>query len=371
MIMVALFTILSSVSVNAQKFAGIYGPEFSFGSLNGRLNDRNLESFRTHTREHLVDKQYPESRFERFYSSASRGGLSSPNGWWFTSEIDSGVLEVQMKPMKAGTFAKHASDIQDAIFTSAANIDLTPLDYLGGGHINLSISSFDGDALLIRNFLADYFNHNELAMGALNYDTNNALPLWLHNVDTIGRVKSIFEFYQFSIAKGESSDEVLLSAFLSSLGGVRENANDIFSNRWGNRGPRGKSTDISLIEAKENRLEIRAVRPQKSIYRWIKQIELIDARINYLKTKMTAIPLAPLVPIIPERSEFKHNYHLNPPVDPQLALRSFYNYITESGLKWADYKEDVWPRWQTEGEVAKFEASEWFQQRSKSCGNLL
>ena len=87
-----------------------------------------------------------------------------------------GVLEIKMKPLTVAETRRFKADIQDAIFVSTANQGLYPWDYLGGGHLNLDISIFGGNVLLARNFLADFWSHNELSMGILQYDTKNAPP---------------------------------------------------------------------------------------------------------------------------------------------------------------------------------------------------
>jgi hypothetical protein len=45
---------------------------------------------------------------------------------------------------------------------------------------------------------------------------------------------------------------------------------------------------------------------------------------------------------------------LNPPVDPQQALQAFHQYVTESGLRWEDHQDYLWPRWISSGEVERF-----------------
>ena len=48
----------------------------------------------------------------------------------------------------------------------------------GGGHINIGFASaFEGDALLLRNFIVDFANHPEMATGIFLHDWQNAKPI--------------------------------------------------------------------------------------------------------------------------------------------------------------------------------------------------
>lgn len=342
-------------------FVGRFGPEFSFGRLDAPFDDKDLAKFRAAAMAHLIEGQPVGEKFEIFVIE-SRTAFQSPHGWWFTSSKDPHVLEVQMKPMTVEEFKAHDSDMQDAIFVTAANQGYVPFDYLGGGHLNIDIEAFQGNVLLVRNFIVDYWNHNELALGALSYDTNNAMPFSLQGAKYWAEVQERLN----KLNSGEyfrMDPEHYLYQFLADLNATRSSSTDSLREYWhGPQPARYKATDMTFYQATktEKRIEIRAVRPQKSIYRWIKQIELIEARINYLAKFKKPIPLRPIVPIrIPENTTME-NLALEPPVDPQEALRSFYNYVTESGLKWQDYREDLWPRWLRLGEVDKFEASDWF-----------
>jgi hypothetical protein len=64
---------------------------------------------------------------------------------------------------------------------------------------------------------------------------------------------------------------------------------------------------------------------------------------------------------------------LQPPIDPQWALRTFYEYVTESGLEWKDHTDYLWPKWITDHEVELFESTRWFKDREakRNCESLL
>ena len=383
-LLLKLFTLLPlfflSGELGAETFKGIYGPEFTFGLPISHANvPRELSDFMTRAKNHLVYGQSNEGRFAPF-NKDSRSGYISPNGWWFTYENDPGVLEVQMNPMSVEDFKKYASDIQDAIFVTAANSGLFPMEFLGGGHINISTQPFKDNPLLLRNFLADYWNHNELAMGCLSYNTNSAVPLCMQDDKYLRNMQGLFNRFDRLFEIGELSPIVLIEALIRDLDKNRTRSFDVFRGQWGRPSEaRQKHTDLTLSQIKNisnGRIEIRAVRPQKSIYRWIKQIELIEARINYLAQFKHPIPLRPKVPIqYPVTGNAIRKATLTPPIDVQEALKSYYLYITESGLNWEDYKEDLWPQWQTSQEVTTFENSDWFKEKEQNlklnCANLL
>jgi hypothetical protein len=138
---------------------------------------------------------------------------------------------------------------------------------------------------------------------------------------------------------------------------------DPFCVAWGKPATaRNKHTAISFYHTVEmhidrSRIEVRCVRPQTSIQVFIKQIQLLQSRLNYLSRIKEKIPLAPAV-----RTAAVLNpngvHKLTPPVDPQEAIKAFYQYVTESGESWADHREYLWPDWlQPGGEVEKFEST--------------
>ena len=369
---VALLCFIFVSYVCEAKFEGTYGPEFTVTSNYGDVRTGEDLALNKKLIEHLIENQPEGAKFRQNiklgYPPLDR--YESPNGWWFAFRTDPGVIEIQMKPMTVKDFKKYQSDMQDAIFVSAANVGLFPWDYQGGGHINIGVGAFDGNPLLLRNFIVDYFNHNELALGVLNYDTLNAASLSIQNSNSIEAVQELLNrFDQNEFGNNYSG----VRRFLGDLNFFRSRSSDFFAHHG-----RGKNTDMSFDAAAsgDERIEIRAVRPQKSIDRWVKQIELLDARINYLAKIKTPIPLKFKVnvkpfPTNPTHEELQYR-RFNPPVDPQEALRAFYEYVNESGLKWSDYVSDLWPKWIADGEVKKFEASKWFKRReAKNCSQLL
>jgi hypothetical protein len=345
-----------------------FGPEFTFDTEDTNI-DYELVLNRMYA--HLVLGQPDGEKFERPFPNR----FVSPDGWYFILTTDGSVLEVQMKPMTVDEYKAHAVNIQDAVFVSAANERSFPALYKGGGHINIGLKELEHDPLLVRNFIVDYINHAELAMGIMNYDTHNALPVNLIREEQGEHLNNLIQNYD---AIPESEKNLLhLYALLSNIRAViggGANHNDDFCASWGTF-CRGKMTSIAFVNAKagspeSSRLEIRAVRPQKDINTFNHQISLFRSRLKYLKTIRHPIPLKLEVRITNPIQPYSV-HKLTPPIDAQEALRAFYRYVTESGELWKNHRNYIWPQWIWDGELKKFEASRWFKEKARTCVSLL
>ena len=348
----------------------IFGPEFTFAPEDG--GDPNIPERDALVRwmwNHLVKNQSAGAKFsKRDLDNGEYIWFQSPNGWSFTVSVDPGVIEIQMKPMTVEMFEHFKNDIQDAIFASASNIRFFPSEFTGGGHINMNCAEFRKNPLLFRNFVVDLYNHNELFMGVFGYDTNNAIPWYLKN--RTGPFAEVIR--KFDNGDYGSDFEKFATALQSAL----STSADRFIRLWDIRPP-----DIQMREPKlrsekshmvnfdkiitQDRLEIRAIRPQASADMWVRQIRLFKQRLEYLAKLDRGIPIEVLVPVagidIPNRE-----HHLNPPIRAEDALRAFYAYVTESGENWQDHRDYLWPDWVKDGELERFEKSEWFKTREQA-----
>lgn len=334
---------------------GLYGPEFTF-TYNGDVTAEKSKEYIAQIRSHLEAGQPPPARFH-VSNISSYPQFVSPNGWWFKVTSNPGVVEIPMSPLTVREFRQYKDDIQSAIFVNAAIVGLYPWDYLGGGHLNFDIRIFGGRVMLARNFLADFWSHNELSMGALNYDTNNAVPFALYQNASIQAVVHVLD----RAAAGEWPDtELGVRQFLNEVRIAQEQHADVVGH-----GSRAKYHDLNLNHP--GRIELRAVRPQISMDVWVNQIELIESRINnHLRFIEKPLPLRFRVPSI-DHPEFESNegHKYIPPVDPQKALLSFHQYVGEAGLDWQNHRNYLWPPWIKDGEIEKFEASAEFKSREQ------
>lgn len=329
-----LLTALSLVSVRAETMR--FGPEFVLCNP----AEKDVRVFYRHMKKHLTVDQPDGSKFTVEKPQHGHERIVSPNGWWISAYPDSGCLEVLSKPMTVEEFKRFQSDMQDAIFASGAATGFYPLLWQGGGHINIDLHVFRKDLNLYRNFIVDLLNHNELFMGIFEFNTNAGYP---HELKESNPEKAL-ELIERDKERGRHSFARITEHFQMNLHGRSFSFNNFY----------------------ENRFEIRAVRPQASMDVWVRQIELLEARVRYLEKIPYPIAYQPRVPW-----NFKVYETLKPPVDPQAALRSFYVYVTEAGLRWQDHNDYLWPMWvtlqpgQSETELQKFETSEWFLQQER------
>lgn len=344
----------------------LFGPEFTVMHFEEFTLPAKLRVC-SRMRSHLVDGQPEGAKFEYLPEhSAASATLRSPNGWYFHHHIEGEVIEIRTRPSTVSYFRKYASDMQDAIFVSAANEGFFAAMFRGGGHINVSSEAFYQDRLLFRNFIVDMFNHNELFMGVFGYDTHNALPMQMLPAENVAKVQAVIQAFDDGVYDVDTMHIQFSKDLYSALGA----SNDMFMAAWNGNfwSGRGKYHAVNPghmneTDKEKNRLELRGVRPQVSMDMWIRQIDLLDGRIRYLQNIRTPIPLETRVPIHELNVEI-HKY--DPPIDPQLALRSFYQYVKESGKNWSDHRDYLWPKWVTDGELEKFEKSLWFLKREKN-----
>lgn len=352
-----------------------FGPEFTFGP-------ENMDAFYNRLDQHLLHDQPRGAKFKKI----SIADYESPNGWTIDIMPDHGVAEVRMAPMFVDEYERYAADIQDAIFVSAANEGMFPLLYQGGGHINLDVGYFEKQPpVLLRNFLVDWWNHSELALGVFSYDTHNGISLSQATGVRRGVARVIRQFDDGEFGSIQRTNSRTVLRFLQALNEEFHGGEDPFVQLWTKNGHRWvKDYEISFEDSTglegRRRIEIRSVRPQSSMDVWLRQISLIRDRIFYLKKRFGREPIA-IEPSyqFPAHLEKKAKaFKLNPPIDPQEALRGFYTYLTEAGHTWSDHRDYLWPQWTikpTDGpsELARFEKSTWFkkQETNQRCGRML
>jgi hypothetical protein len=364
-----------------------FGPEWTFSIFLPDADfepDPDLRDFRAS----LINK--PRGA----YRAASNQFLQSPSGDWQVRLVtDPGVYEVQTTPMTVREFAKYQKIIQRDIFDNIKKLyTATPLLFVGGGHINVGMKEFVANPNLLRNFLIDFYNHNELSLGIFGYDTNNALSFSMLSKDIKAKILNKLNWFtreaKFRVNRPNEILD-LMDELFEYLGDLQSNIYDEFFQSWqygtSARGTaalqfaRYKFVDLNYKSAEyivsspdSARLEIRSVRPQASADVYRRQIQLLQARLDFLAKQDRDIVFKPRLKL-QRVSVAKHK--LTPPVEPQEALQSFYIYVTESGQKWMDHRDYIWPMWITGGELEKFENSIWFLEKERtsdaSCRGLL
>lgn len=356
----------------------IFGPEFTF--VNWDPYTQTISSANSGTaahsgyllraRQHLVESQ-PE--LEKFNESAN-AKFTSPEGWDFTISTDPGVTEVQMAPQTVQFFSEHSSNMQDAIFETAHSANLIASLFQGGGHINIGRNIFEANPLLFRNFLVDFLNHSELSMGILSYDTNNAAPLPLLSDSVQNGIKEAIETFDQNYKEDPSGRLLAYHNLHNSL--LRLLVYSNFRVIWPDRNRYIYKHSAISFQGNSPRIEIRSVRPQASFDVWVRQIRLFRNRLLYLSQFKE--PIAHELKVKPFSDDIlvDAKYVYEPPIDPQLALRAFYEYVTGAGELWQNHRDYLWPAWVyplnkpiEESELYKFENSDWFKQKEKTEDN--
>jgi hypothetical protein len=360
----------------------IFGPEMTFIKWNPEtekfesLQEDKLHKvikYVFHLHNHLIINQPPAEQFRKS-GMPPLYIFTSPDGWDFMVTTDPGVVEIKMSPETALFFEQHASNIQDAIFTSAHAVNLYPALFTGGGHISIGKKIFEDDALLFRNFLVDFFNHAELSMGIMGYDTNNALPLNMLHPARIEIFKSAIQKFDRNYNPAPQQKSTQLETLRKDLVDFFDSSGPRDAYIWKNPGASraAKFHAFNLgnfwTTTSAARVEIRSVRPQTSFDVFVRQIRLFRNRLKYLKRIDQPIPFKPGVRVNLGRPGFDDNF--DPPVDPQEALRAFYKYVRESGENWQDHRDYLWPAWvhplePVESELSRFERSRWFQKQER------
>lgn len=393
---IIFFVLCLTLSSFAHSVELLFGPEFTFTTCDFSNGPHSIDtSFRKHLLpplcddgakkwqynltawafHHLVEGQPRGAEFEPDLSNTiSR--FRSPNGWSFTITKDPGVIEVRMSPMTAHRYRLFAQDIQDAIFASANNIGLIPWDYLGGGHINIGLLELYDHPLLLRNFIVDFYNHPSLSMGIFNYDTNNALPLQMLQPGILERFLRVIA--QFDRNYYQETESFLFDLYKN----LHISKGDPYKKHWKNSNEgRYKHVALSFVSfggtniESETRMEVRSVRPQKSMDVFVRQIELLQGRMDYLSHFSEPIPLRTEFPL----QEHSPEIHAEqPPIEAQTALQEFYVYVKQSGKNWQDHRDYLWPQWVKDGELEKFEKSQFFIENERKnlternkCGQVI
>jgi hypothetical protein len=378
-----LLSLLMGLCAHAQVDEGpLFGPEFTFFGPSTfdpsgkylNLGISPLNKFGWAAERHLVKGQ-PEGAQFTMIRGVSYFEFASPNKWRFTASTDSGVIEVKMLPMTVSGYEHFQSDIQDAIFVTAANQELFPGLFLGGGHINMDAKYLLRRPLLMRNFLADLLvNHVELFMGIFGYDTNNSLPQIMASEDMYSVIKGAFDQFDSVPSPTAAHIEVLYKTISDRLHGAIRDPYEIYWEDPIDRGsnPRNRKfvavNLLHLFDEDAARLELRAVRAQTSMDVWIRQIRLLRNRLRYLSTFHRPIPIKLHFDLsgLPKLGGTATAAHaMQPPISAAQALEHFRSFVEESGERLEDHLDYVWPKWITDGDVARY------LQKTNNCDSAL
>lgn len=223
---------------------------------------------------HLRDRHGPVHR------------VTFPDGFWYQVSLDTGVIEVQTKPGTRAEFAGKKDLLDRHLFGNAKKAGLAPHERLGGGHLNIGLeSAFGEDSLLFRNFIVDQANHPELNLGILGGHPGNSPTI--SQLSPAGRQQFARVISEFDGSGKKDAfflaREIQRRAYISNPLNWVHGLNHYQNLRLG-------SVDKSLPPG-ERRVEIRGIRPQKSMEEFLLQCELYEERLKHLKTKAGPIAL--------------------------------------------------------------------------------
>jgi len=231
-------------------------------------------------------------------------------GYWIKLELDPWVVEITGKHLTVDGYRRIAPRMNQ-LFAVAASVGLTPHERIGGGHVHICRSSFGGDPLALRNFIVDYFNHPELALGILGWDVLNASPL-------CGAPAPAITSFIDGLARFDAG-QLNLDGFLQHL---RLQVYTYSAEHLPTIAVLSKYQALSVD--RPSTVEIRAIRPQRSFAEFMDIVELFRARIAFLAGR------AP----IPYRYERWPATELMPPT---VARARFASYLAEMQMQ-------HWPR---------------------------
>lgn len=338
---VLALVLVASLAPVAAHARALYGAEFNFS---------NMALIRGQTEGHIVNSEASEAARDALSSKIAElcteckieprensygvtyYHVTYPDGFYVEISTDPSVVEIQTKPSTVEQLQAHAEILQKHIFDAARSVGLLPAaevmgDTWAGSHIHVGTKAALGDTRnsvrLLKDFMVDFSNHRELAEGIFSSDTLNAPPLArlpekerkafeqiVEDVDN-GHIRSI---NTFAARVRKEVYDVALSSDVDPT--TKYQAFNV--NRIGNK----KFAKIAQT------FELRAMRGPRTADDFLAEVELIQARLDYLKT------------------------HPNPPLALPLTYMSdeqkveaFYRYVTETGLSFDRYERFL-KQWQ-------------------------
>ncbi len=258
-----------------------------------------------------------------------------PDGWYFDITMDPSVIEITAKPIPLHEMPAKKEVMNSLIWDTAKDLKLQGD---GAGHLNYGITStFGDDARLFRNFMADYLNNPGLSAGVFDYVDRANAP----HPEELGSAqkKALADLF-----RDFDPDKKSIKDFAKVLYEKVYFKSTVFGGYDGEPPEKYQSLNINSI-AKEGdswpRLELRSIGMQANADELEKLSALFAARIKYLKSQPGVIPYV---------GDRKFGART-----PASMVEDFYRYVTESGLKWEDYREFVAKRPNMQNALTAFE----------------
>jgi hypothetical protein len=346
---------------------------------NNSLN-REIQDIDENTLNVLVNKYEQENpniitKYNEFFldeikityegSNGYKISIAGSHSWYFTIGSDEGVVEVTTQPENIdsiGLGEKH----QKHIFNFLNYFSLVPDPVAGGGHIHLDVPSvFLHSSRNLRNMYVDLENHPAIFLGGIAHSFSNS-PLAIETKESRAAFKLALTRFDNALNNREKRDDTE---------GVRINRFASLMNSSGRKPAMQKRLLLNKSHAfnaahlehinekvEDNKkiytLEVRGFNPQKNARIYALQVKLLQARASYLeksyegrlvpyldKTMDISLVMnggSPIFEEIPGQA-----YRMPKIINKQQSVDEFYEYVTESGLLFEEFKELLDPRVQS------------------------
>lgn len=199
------------------------------------------------------------------------------NKWFIDVTVDPWVVEVKTSPLTAEQFKGQGEFIQRVVFDSAKEIGITPSVHSGGGHIHIDLErAFEGDVVHFKNFLVDMTNNSFLNRGTFGDDKWNAPTL-------AELTKKQQEAFKTIIADVEANPKKWTIKKLA-----RKIETEVYTANPADWSPSHKYQNINLTRVglkSDATVEIRGFHAQKDATHFVALTELLDQRIEWIKTQ--------------------------------------------------------------------------------------
>lgn len=262
--------------------------------------------------------------------------IAAKDGWRVLVGVDYGVIEVKTGAHNWTYYLKMTSHFH-ALWEDLKEMGYTPAVFLGGGHLSVGLRELLAIQNLTRKFVRDFYRHNELSMGILNFDGANALPWTLLPQAKLPRLQELIDQIE-----GPKS-LIDIQNYLQTI------EDSYFEERLRQGHPhlpfREDEFAMNLEhaeDAKFPRIELKSVRPQDTYETFLVQTRMLAKRIQWLSEQPEDFSFALQTPLIPTDSNY------SAPLAALPAWEAFVNYLLEIGELPLEHLAYIWPAWHSE-----------------------
>jgi len=199
------------------------------------------------------------------------------NKWFIDVTVDPWVVEVKTSPLTAEQFKSQGDFIQRVVFDSAKEIGITPSVRSGGGHIHIDLErAFEGDVMHFKNFLVDMTNNSFLNRGTFGDDQWNAPTL-------AELTKKQQQAFQRIIDDVNANPKKWTIKKLA-----KKVESEVYTANPADWNPTHKYQNLNLTRVglkSDATVEIRGFHAQKDATHFVAITELLDKRIEWIKTQ--------------------------------------------------------------------------------------